>query len=269
VEILSPDHGEHPDQDFKSWHCLNDIAEASIPKIIIVHASGYDNMFMFIFPLVTGILYQHRLTLVDWNSKHIPFNSARLDNMCRAVGIFADKIIIQWKAMAHIGVSAFNKRVICKGNQVVVMNSFIPQSFLLKRIHTASTCHHIRELIACKIIGYHSVCGKFNPAHRLGKQWKHYKIWNHLKTLLFYSGDPGDLIKPAENVGGEGENHNNLNISTTTHPFQTIKSAIEMPTPLETLQAFHHCNQTSIDDDMTILVNTIETQFRGIIPVLL
>jgi hypothetical protein len=49
------------------------------------------------------------------------------------------------------------------------------------------------------IVGSHLVNGKVNNANKVGKQWKHYKIWNHLKTHIFYSGDPGDLIKPAEN----------------------------------------------------------------------
>jgi hypothetical protein len=46
VVIFSPDHVEHPDQEFKSWHCIKGIAEDNIPKIIIVHASGYDTMFI-------------------------------------------------------------------------------------------------------------------------------------------------------------------------------------------------------------------------------
>jgi hypothetical protein len=91
-------------------------------------------------------------------------------------------------------------------------------------------------LIASKNLGYHSVGGKFDPADRLDKQLKHYKIWSYLKTLLFYSGDPGDLINPVENWGEKVKiigGCNNLNISRITHPFQTIISALERPTPLD------------------------------------
>jgi hypothetical protein len=36
------------------------------------------------------LLYQHRLTLVDWDLKHVQIKAARSDNMLRAVGVFAD-----------------------------------------------------------------------------------------------------------------------------------------------------------------------------------
>jgi hypothetical protein len=72
MAILSINHGE-PDREFKSWHSINGIPVDNIPKIIIVHASGYDNMF--ICPFVTGRLYQHRLTMVDQNLKLVPVNS--------------------------------------------------------------------------------------------------------------------------------------------------------------------------------------------------
>jgi hypothetical protein len=37
-----------------------------------------------------------------------------------------------------------------------------------------------------------------NPVDGMRKQWKHQMIWNHMKSLLFYSGDTNDQIKPAE-----------------------------------------------------------------------
>jgi hypothetical protein len=45
MAMLKTNHGE-PDQEFKSWHSINGIAEYNIPKIFIVHASEYDNMFI-------------------------------------------------------------------------------------------------------------------------------------------------------------------------------------------------------------------------------
>jgi hypothetical protein len=36
--MLNTNHGE-PDQELKSWHSINGIAEYNIPKIFIVHAS--------------------------------------------------------------------------------------------------------------------------------------------------------------------------------------------------------------------------------------
>jgi hypothetical protein len=88
MAMLSNYHGE-PDREFKSWHSINGIAEDNIPKIIIVHASVCDTMF--ICPFITERLYQHRLTMVDQNSKYVPVNFGRLNKMIRAGSILQIK----------------------------------------------------------------------------------------------------------------------------------------------------------------------------------
>jgi hypothetical protein len=60
---------------------------------------------------------------------------------------------------------------------------------------------------------------------------------------------------------------NLCDISTTIHRFETIISALERSTPVDAFQTLDHCNTISIDDDMTILVSTIETHFQSIVPV--
>jgi hypothetical protein len=58
--------------------------------------------------------------------------------------------------------------------------------------------HQVREMIAAKILGYYWIDGKLNPADIVSKHCSHTHIWHLLKAVLFYSGDPGDLIEPAE-----------------------------------------------------------------------
>jgi hypothetical protein len=102
------------------------------------------------------------------------------------------------------------------------------------------------------------------------KQWSQQKIWICLKQFLFYSWDTGDLLRPAEEWGDKAKNLvgcNLCDISTTIYRFQIIISAFKRSTPVDALQTLDHCNTISIDDDMTILVSTIETHFQGIIPV--
>ena len=55
--------------------------------------------------------------------------------------------------------------------------------------HVALSFHHIRDAIAAKIIAYHFINGKFNPADDLSKIWDHHSVWEILKTLLFWKGD--------------------------------------------------------------------------------
>ena len=113
VANVSPNHGEHLDQEFKSWHSINDISCHS----------------------VTGNLYQHRIILVDWYLKHVHINSARADSMFRAIGVFADRMTHQWEASVHLGLSSHNKRFMCQGNQVTAMSSCTSQSPLTRTHH--------------------------------------------------------------------------------------------------------------------------------------
>jgi hypothetical protein len=53
-------------------------------------------------------------------------------------------------------------------------------------------------MIAAKILGYYWIDGKLNPADIVSKHWAYPQIWHFRKPLLFYSGDPGDLLEPAE-----------------------------------------------------------------------
>jgi hypothetical protein len=90
-------------------------------------------------------------------------------------------------------------------NQAVVMNSSIPHSSLNKR-HNALSYNRVREMITAKILGYYWIDGKVNPADIVSKHWSYPQILNLLKPLLFYSGDPRDLIKPGEECNGKSEN---------------------------------------------------------------
>jgi hypothetical protein len=84
--------------------------------------------------------------------------------------IFVDQIVNQWNTLDHLGLSDNSKRFLCDGNQVVVMNSLISHSSL-QRTHKAINFHHIRELIASKVLGYHLVNAKFNLADKVSKRW--------------------------------------------------------------------------------------------------
>jgi hypothetical protein len=82
-------------------------------------------------------------------------------------------------------------------NQAVVMKISIPHSSL-KKGHNALSYHRVREMIATKLLGYYWIDGKLNPADIVSKHWTYPQICHLLQPLLVYSGDPGDLIEPAE-----------------------------------------------------------------------
>jgi hypothetical protein len=56
-------------------------------------------------------------------------------------------------------------------------------------------------LIALKINRYNLINEVLNPVDEIIKQWSHRKSWNHMKSLLFYSGNTKNLLKPLEEWG--------------------------------------------------------------------
>ena len=74
------------------------------------------------------------------------------------------------------------------GNDSAVNSSMTPHGNVHKR-HVALSFHRVRESIAAKIISYHFVNGKINPACVLGKNWSHHFAWPTLKPHLFCKGD--------------------------------------------------------------------------------
>jgi hypothetical protein len=147
---------------------------------------------------VTGILHLCNQTLIDWYSKRQATDeTATFGSEFTAARIAVDQIIDLETTLRYLGVPVHHKSYIFEDNQAVVMNSSIPHSSLNKR-HNALSYHCVREMIAAKILGYYWINGKMNPADIVIKHWAYPQIWHLLKPLLFYSGDPGDLIKHGE-----------------------------------------------------------------------
>jgi hypothetical protein len=105
-----------------------------------------------------------------------------------------DQIIDLRATLQYLGVPVQHRSYLFGDNQAGVMNSSILHSSLNKR-HSALSYHQVREMIAATILGYYWIDGKMNPADIVSKHREYPQIWHLLKPLLFYSGDPGDLIE--------------------------------------------------------------------------
>ena len=73
-----------------------------------------------------------------------------------------------------------------------------PHGKIHKR-HVALSFHRVREAIAAKIISYHFIDGKDNPADVLSKHWAHNDIWPLLKAILFWPGDTMECLDNNSN----------------------------------------------------------------------
>jgi hypothetical protein len=118
---------------------------------------------------VTGILHLCNQTLIDWYSKRqATVETATFGLEFTAARIAVDQIIDLRATLLHLGVPVHHKSYMFGENQAVVMNSSIPHSSLNKR-HNALSYHHVREMIAAKILGYYWIDGKLNHADIVSK----------------------------------------------------------------------------------------------------
>jgi hypothetical protein len=113
----------------------------------------------------------------------------------------------------------------------------------------------------------------FNQPISCEARTKSFSTWkgSNIQFLLIcflYSGDPSDLIKPGGKWGEKMkiiDGCNNLNISTTIHPLQTIISALERYTYVDAIQILLHHYPTGIGVDTGSIVNINGEPFQHFI----
>jgi hypothetical protein len=262
-------HGEPPDHvvpvhnsinDIFGFHSIRNTPSPPIkkaPKIII--SNSHLCQKNFIKPSVAVTLHHGGLALIHWNPTQAIVNSVVFAVVFKTVCIFADQTINQWNKFDYIGVSYHEIGFLKKGNKVVVMIILIP--------HLSSKRRH--DTNESTSLGCHLIGRKLHHPDTTSKQWTQQKIWIHLKQLLFYSWDTGDLIRPAEEWGEEAKNIvgcNLCDISTSIHPFQTIISALERYIiSVDAIQVFEHHNLTGIGEDTASIVNINGEPFQHFI----
>jgi hypothetical protein len=235
VRLQEPDIGELPTQNFDWCHSVYGNVNELIPKdspkplgkpvttITYTDANLYHDMLTG--RSITGILHLCNQTLVGWYSKRqATGETATFGSEFTAARIAVDQIIDFRITLWYLGVPVNHKSFMFGDNQAVVMNSAIPHSSVNKH-HNALPYPHVREMIAAKILGYYWIDGKLNPADIVSKNWAYPQIWHLLKPLLFYSGDPGDLIETAEEnkvKANTDERRKNIYNSTAVDSFQSV-----------------------------------------------
>jgi hypothetical protein len=200
VRFVSHD-GEPPNHVVPVHNSINDIFGLhslrttpslpikKVPKIII---SDYHlRQKKLIKFSVTVTLHHAGLARIDWNPTQVMVNSVVFAVVLITVCIVADQTINQWNKFDYIGVSYHKIGFLKKGNKVVVMIVMI-SNLSSKRRHDTNES----TSLGCHLIGR-----KLHHPDTISNQWTQQNIWIHLKQLLFYSWDTGDLIRPAEEWG--------------------------------------------------------------------
>jgi len=139
---------------------------------------------------ITGILNLLNMTPIDWYSKLQPtVETATFGSKYVAALTPTDQILDLRLTLCYLGVAIDGPSFMFGDNESVVNTASVPHSKLHKR-HNALSYHRTREAIAAGVTCFHHIVGTTNPADILSKHWGHLSIWEMLRPLLFWQGDP-------------------------------------------------------------------------------
>jgi hypothetical protein len=139
---------------------------------------------------VTGCLHFLNKTPVDWYSKlQTTAETATYGSEFIAAKTCTDQIIELRNTLRYLGVPIKSSSFMFGDNENVVNSSSLPDARLHKR-HNALAFHRTREAIAAKILRFHYISGKTNPADILSKHWDMPSVWQSLRPILFSAYTP-------------------------------------------------------------------------------
>ena len=175
----------------------------------------------------TGILHLVNGTPMGWYSKRQDtVETATYGSELVAARIATEQIIALRTTLRYLGVPICSKSYMFGDNQSVVTSSTVPHSSLNKR-HNALSYHRVREAIAAKILGFHHIDGKINPADVLTKHGGYQQHWPLVKPLLFWRGDTTIIRNEVAVKTRKADNQCSVNESARTRQRGVVQNILK------------------------------------------
>ena len=135
---------------------------------------------------VTRLIMLLNKTPIDWLSKkQLSVESATYGSKFVAARIGTDKLVEMRYMLRMLGVPVEGPSVMFGDNLAVINSASIPEDTLKKR-HNALSYHRVREAIAAKLLKFHHISGKENPADVLTKLFPSETWWPLMKPILHW-----------------------------------------------------------------------------------
>jgi hypothetical protein len=145
--------------------------------------------------LVSGILPWVNGTPIDWFSKKQgAVETATYGSEFMAARLSVEQIKALRNTLRYLGVPLQQTSYMFGDNKLVVDSSMRIDAKRHKR-HTTLSFHKVREAIAVGMVIFTHIMGALNPADILSKHWEYAAVWKLLRPLLFWKGDPADILK--------------------------------------------------------------------------
>ena len=190
-----PDYSKYKSKDMNWKYVYGDVEEeipTNMPKAkgrkVVLTMFADANLYhdKVTGRLVTGLIMMLNKTPIDWFSKkQISVESATYGSEFVAARIGTDKIVEMRYMLRMLGVPVEGPSMMFGDNLAVINSASIPEDTLKKR-HNALSYHRVREAIAAKVLKFHHISGKENPADVLTKFLPSAVWWPLMKPILHW-----------------------------------------------------------------------------------
>jgi hypothetical protein len=141
-----------------------------------------------------------------------------------AAKLAVEQIMAMRITLRYLGVEVHGATCLFGDNGSIVTSLSIPDSPLRKR-HQALAYHYTREAIASKAVDFRHLPGDLNPADILSKHWGYAQVWPMLRTVMFWTGNPSNLLLEATpQPQQEGSEKCPVSMGTNSNPEKDYKA---------------------------------------------
>ena len=188
---------------------------------------------------VTGVIHFVNQTPVHWFSKKQPtVETATYGSEFVAAKLAVEQIISMRLTLRYLGVEVHGATHLFGDNGSVVTSSSVPESPLRKR-HQALAYHFTREAIASGAVDFRHLPGDLNPADILSKHWGYDQIWQMLRAVMFWTGNPSSLLldeTPHHQQEGSEKCPVSMGSNTNANPVEDCQGNESSPSTRSTEQ---------------------------------
>jgi hypothetical protein len=133
-------------------------------------------------------------TPVHWFSKKQPtVETATYGSEFIAAKLVVEQIMAMRLTLRYLGVDIKGSTKLFGDNRSVITSASVPESPLRKR-HQSLAYHYTREAIAAGAVDFRHIPGHLNPADILSKHWGYQQVWPILRTVMFWTGNPSEIL---------------------------------------------------------------------------
>ena len=211
IRTTTPDYSHLVNKEYSWFYSCYSGARAEIPsdiprplgRLVIQSSCADANLYHDLISgkSVTGLLHFLNKTPIDWFTKfQSTVETATFGSEYVAARTCTEQIIDLRNTLRYLGVRIEGPSFMFGDNQTVVETASAPHGRLHKR-HNALSFHRTRLAIAAKVLYFHHIAGKRNPADVLSKHWDFPSVWPMLRPLLFWRGDTARINAEGDVVG--------------------------------------------------------------------